>query len=143
LIKRPLERGSLSLPPLAVSGSGYNRSSSSASASNASRDARDPRERSARGSEDGRSGTPAGRYGNTGTGSSDSRGSRGPRADDSRSRHRGPAAPVDDIFTRPYVPSPSSERLAREEAESAAALQRRTTKRPLAALLGGMNRKPS
>jgi len=138
LIKRPLERGALSLPPLASSGAGdrYNRSSSAGTGStgNASR------ERSPRSGEDTRSGA-SGRYGAT-SGVSDSRASRNARADDSRSRHRGPAVPVDDIFTRPYVPSPSSERSAREEAESAAA-QRRTTKRPLAALLGGMNRKPS
>jgi len=148
LIKRPLERGALSLPPLAGSGSGagdrYNRSSLSGTGStgNASHERTTPRERSPRSGEDARSGASAGRYG-TASGTSDSRAPRNPRADESRSRHRGPAVPVDDIFTRPYVPSPSSERHAREEAESAAALQRRTTKRPLAALLGGMNRKPS
>jgi superfamily II DNA/RNA helicase len=54
---------------------------------------------------------------------------------DSRPASRGRSAPVDDFFSRPYVPSPSA---VRESADAAAAAPARPgPKRQIAALLGG------
>lgn len=46
------------------------------------------------------------------------------------------AQPVDDFFTKPYEPSPSA-RQTSERVESSSSADKKTPKRPLAALLGG------
>jgi len=49
----------------------------------------------------------------------------------------------DDIFFKPYEPSPSKLAAAEVAAEAAQALKKPTSKRPVAALLGGLPRKTS
>jgi superfamily II DNA/RNA helicase len=120
LIKRPLDREALSLAP-------------------AVRERRDEprapreRERERRPSEEGRDASRSARPARS--------------ASEGRSRYGAPAAPVDDIFTRPYEPSPSTRDAVEEGADTPS--RRTANKRPLAALLGGIplsaitSRKPS
>ncbi|MCY0387706.1 DEAD/DEAH box helicase [Robbsia sp. Bb-Pol-6] len=130
LIKRPLEREALALTPVARE------------RREERGDARPARERRP-GDAASSSGPYATRGGPTRTGASMTGGAGGSarfnRPGEGRSRHGAPAAPVDDIFTRPYEPSPSAQRDAAAEVASGA--PRRAPKRQVAALLGGMPRK--
>jgi len=122
LIKRPLERGTLVIAnPSRPSSSGADRS---------------------------RSGSGRGRSDDEGRGASRSahvsHATPGER-DRDRSRHvrSTPHKVEDDIFFKPYEPSPSKLAAAEVASEAAAALKKPTSKRPVAALLGGFPRKTS
>jgi len=122
LIKRPLERGTLVIA--------------------------NPSRPSSSGAERGRPGSGGrGRY------DDESRGARSTHAthatpgerERDRSRHvrSTPHKVEDDIFFKPYEPSPSKLAAAEVAAEAAQALKKPTSKRPVAALLGGLPRKTS
>jgi len=130
LIKRPLDREVLVLPV----------------PTRERREERAPRERGG----DGRHSTEHTVRGIERHGSLDARkareGREGRDRGDREARQGRHAAPVDDIFTRPYEPSVSAQRAA-AQAETDVVPRRTSPKRPLAALLGGVGfpppRKPS
>ncbi|MGI4862141.1 MAG: DEAD/DEAH box helicase [Janthinobacterium lividum] len=148
LIKRPLERETLTLAPAArerrdgwdEARPARERRPTDAAAAG---EARTPRG-GATGFGSGATGSGSG-YAGTGGGTSRmggaGSGTRSSRSGEGRSRYGAPSAPVDDIFTRPYEPSPSAQREAAAEVESGA--PRRAPKRQVAALLGGLPRKAS
>jgi superfamily II DNA/RNA helicase len=125
LIKRPLERGTLTIanPAPAVRERSGERG-----------------ERATSGGERGRGASPVrSRY------EDDSRGARGGHAAPAeRSRHvrSAPHKVEDEIFSKPYVPSPVS-RPVDGSGDASQGKPKSASKRPVAALLGGLTRKPS
>jgi superfamily II DNA/RNA helicase len=119
LIKRPLERGSLTLATPSRGGERAERG-----------------DRSERGERGERSRGSRSRH-------EDDRGARSAHTHAERPRARGPQKPEDDIFFKPYVPSTPKSDAAQAGDDAAAQALKKPAKRQVAALLGGLPRKTS